>query len=126
MVKKKILIIDDDRDIRLALSARLRAEGYDTAFAQDGVTAVSVGRNEAPDLILLDLGLPAGDGFVLIERFKNIANLAHVPVIVLTARNAAENKQRALKAGAAAFFQKPADNDELLEAIERFSGGARD
>lgn len=117
MDRKKILIIDDDADIRLGLNARLKASGYDTAFAEDGVTALSIARREKPDLILLDIGLPGGDGFVVLKRLKTHTALACTPVIVLTAREAEEYEKRALEGGASAFFQKPADNQELLAGI---------
>jgi DNA-binding response OmpR family regulator len=68
-------------------------------------------------LIILDLGLPVGDGFVVLDRLQNSDTLSGVPVIVLSARDPQSNEQRALKAGAAAFFQKPADNDELMNVI---------
>ena len=113
----KILVVDDDSDIRLGLNVRLRASRYATAFAADGVTAISMACKEQPDLILLDLGLPAGDGFQVLERLKSNTELAHVPVIVLSARDAEGNEKRALKAGAAADLQKPVDDEDLLEAI---------
>ncbi len=79
--------------------------------------AVAVAQKEHPDLIVLDLGLPAGDGFVVLERLQNIDTLAGIPVVVLTARDPQNNEERALKGGAAAFFQKPVDNAELLDVI---------
>jgi DNA-binding response OmpR family regulator len=117
MSKPKILIVDDDPDLRRALRLRLRANNYETVHAQDGYTAVAVARKEQPDLIVLDLGLPAGDGFVVLERLQNIDTMAGVPVVVLTARDPQNNEERALKGGAAAFFQKPVDNAELLDVI---------
>jgi two-component system KDP operon response regulator KdpE len=117
--RNKILIIEDDPDLRRGLNLRLRASNYDTAFAADAVMALSIAKKEAPDLILLDLGLPGGDGFVVLERMKNIASLACTPVIVVSARDPKANEQRALAAGAEAFFQKPVDNDELMKAIQR-------
>ena len=113
----KILVVDDDSDIRLGLKVRLSASGYATVFAADGVTAISTARQERPDLILLDLGLPAGDGFQVLERLKIDAELAQIPVIVLSARDAEGNERRAVKAGAAAYLQKPVDDEDLLEAI---------
>jgi DNA-binding response OmpR family regulator len=74
-------------------------------------------RKSAPSLIILDLGLPVGDGFVVLDRLQNSGALAAIPVIVLSARDPQNNEEKALKAGAAAFFQKPADNDELLNVI---------
>lgn len=122
MERKRILIIDDDADLRVGLNARLRANGYDTAFAADGATAISMARKAQPDLILLDIGLPAGDGFVVLDRLRSNASLACTPVIVLTARDAEATRKRALEAGAVAFFQKPADNAELLDAIGFHAG----
>jgi len=115
----KILIIEDDHDIRSGLNVRLRANDYETAFASDAVMALSIAKKEAPDLILLDLGLPGGDGFLVLERMKNIASLALTPVIVVSARDPKTNEKRALDAGAEAFFQKPVDNKDLMIAIQR-------
>ena len=119
MDRNKILIIEDDLDLRRGLNLRLRASNYDTAFAADAVMALSIAKKEAPDLILLDLGLPGGDGFLVLERMKSIASLACTPVIVLSARDPKANEKRALDAGADAFFQKPVDNEVLLTAIQR-------
>jgi two-component system KDP operon response regulator KdpE len=117
MARNKILVVDDDADLVRALRLRLRANNYEIATASDGYAAIASAQKERPDLILLDLGLPAGDGFVVLERLQNSDALSGVPVIVLSARDPQDNEERALKAGAAAFFQKPADNDELLEVI---------
>jgi len=117
MSSKRILIVDDDRDIRMGLGARLRANDFEVCFAEDGVGAITAARRESPDLVLLDLGLPGGDGYVVLERLRNNTTLSVVPIVVLSARNAEENEKRALEEGAVAYFQKPADNDTLLDAI---------
>ena len=119
MNRNKILIIEDDQDMRRGLNVRLRASEYDTAFASDAVMALSIAKKESPDLILLDLGLPGGDGFLVLERLRNIGLLASTPVIVVSARDPQTNEKRALDAGAEAFFQKPVDNEELMRAIQR-------
>ncbi len=119
MNKPKILIIDDDNNMRVALHRRLKAAGYETAFATDGLTAMNAALKEKPDLVLLDLGLPAGDGFVVMERFQKNTKLSCVPVIVLSGREVRVNKDRALASGACAFFQKPPDNESLMAAIEQ-------
>ncbi len=121
MVGEKILIVDDDQDVRRGLGIRLKASGYSVIFAEDAISATSMARKEAPDLIILDIGLPGGDGFIVMERLLSITPTS-VPVIVLTARDPSTNKERALKAGAKAFFQKPADNDEFLAAIRKALG----
>lgn len=122
MDRKKILIVDDDLDQRRGLNVRLRASNYDTVFAADGLSAISVAQKERPDLIILDLGLPAGDGFTVIERLKAISALSVVPIVVVSARDPQINSDRALKAGADTFLQKPVDNRELLAAIRRALG----
>ncbi len=123
MQRQKILVVDDDPDLVRALRLRLRANNYEVATATDGYSAIASAQKERPALIILDLGLPVGDGFVVLDRLQNNDALAGVPVIVLSARDPQTNEERALKAGAAAFFQKPADNDELLNVI-RVSLGA--
>ena len=122
MSGKKILIIDDDEHLLVGLSAKLKANGYNVVSAMDGVAAVAMTRGESPDLILLDLGLPAGDGFVFLARLRALAPHIATPVIVLSARDPSGNKQRALQAGAVAFLQKPPDNRELLSEIGRALG----
>ena len=117
MDKPKILIVDDDPYLRRALKLRLRANHYDTAYASDGSSAIAVAQKEQPNIIILDLGLPAGDGYVVLEGLHNQDSLASIPVIVLTGWDAKFNEQKSLQAGAKAFFQKPADNNELLGAI---------
>jgi DNA-binding response OmpR family regulator len=117
MERPTILIVDDDPDLRRAMKIRLRANHYDTVQASDGYSAIAMAQQELPSLIILDLGLPAGDGFAVLKRLQDTDALSGIPVIVLTARAPQFNEQRALRAGAAAFFQKPADNHELLDVI---------
>jgi DNA-binding response OmpR family regulator len=117
MTNSKILIVEDDADVRLGLHVLLKAHHYDTMFAGDSVSALSEARKYQPDLILLDLGLPAGDGFVVLERLRANMNLTLIPVIVVSARDVLANKERALKAGAKAYVQKPWNDDELLGLI---------
>jgi DNA-binding response OmpR family regulator len=122
MSGKKILIIDDDPHLLLGLTPRLKASNYNVVTALDAISAIAVARKEAPDLIILDLGLPGGDGFVVLERMKNLADLAEIPVIVLSARDPEDNRRRSLEGGAVAFFQKPPDNHEFLNAIRHALG----
>ena len=117
MPRPKILLVDDDPDLLRALRLRLRANNYEVTTASDGYAAIAAAQKERPALIILDLGLPVGDGFVVLDRLQNSDALAGIPVIVLSARDPQNNEEKALKAGAAAFFQKPADNDELLSVI---------
>jgi DNA-binding response OmpR family regulator len=122
MSNKKILVVEDDADVRLGYNVLLKAHHYDPFFAADSLAAISEARKHQPDLIILDLGLPAGDGFVVLERLRSNTYLGLVPVIVVSARDLRANKERALKAGARAFVHKPWNDDELLAIIGRLLG----
>lgn len=119
MAKPKILIVDDDATMRLVLRARLYAKNYETIFAGDSYQAVSAARKEQPDLVILDIGLPGGDGFIVMERLKAIVALACVPVIIVSAEDPQEAEKWALEAGAKAFLQKPVDAEQLVATIEK-------
>lgn len=122
MAEKKILLVDDDKDVVHALNVRLRSKGYHVAVAGDAISAVSAARKEKPDLIVLDLGLPGGDGFLVMQRLKSLYELALTPVIVVSAREANAAKEQALGAGAAAYFQKPVSTNEFMLAVEQSLG----
>jgi DNA-binding response OmpR family regulator len=79
-------------------------------------------RKSEPDLIILDLGLPAGDGFVLMDRFKKVPSLASVPVIVVSGRDIRENQKKIVQSGVRAYLQKPVDNAMLLAVIRKALG----
>jgi DNA-binding response OmpR family regulator len=122
MSKKTILIVDDDPDQLQGLSIRLKASGYKVAVASDCVQTIGTVRRLHPDLILLDIGLPAGDGYLVMERLRAFQLLSTIPVIVISAKDEAVHRQKALNAGAVAYFQKPADNDELGAAVRAALG----
>ena len=128
--RAKIMVVDDDPDLRQALSLRLQANHFETINVCDGYSAIAMAQKEKPHLIILDLGLPAGDGFTVLKHLQEYPALATIPVIVLTARDPEGNEKRILESGAIAFFQKPADNEELLGVIRaslhagRGSGGS--
>ncbi len=117
MSNKKILVVEDDADVRLGYQVLLKANHYDTCFASDALSAISEARKQQPDMIILDLGLPAGDGFVVMDRLRANLNLAMIPILVVSARDAQTNHQRALDSGARGFISKPWDDDELLLQI---------
>jgi DNA-binding response OmpR family regulator len=115
----KILVVEDDKKLALALSLRLRAKRYDVKVAYDAVGGVMVASKEKPDLVVLDISMPAGGGFTVAERMQNLAATAGIPIIFLTASNDPAHRQRARELGAAAFLEKPYEIEELLEAIKR-------
>ncbi|MGB8006333.1 MAG: response regulator, partial [Terriglobales bacterium] len=100
MQRAKIMVVDDDPDLRQALSLRLRANHFDTINVCDGYSAIAMAQKEKPHLIILDLGLPAGDGFAVLKNLQQYPALASIPVIVLTARDPEGNERRTLESGA--------------------------
>lgn len=118
-MKPKILIVEDDVDMFNALRIRLEANGFDAVPAMSVATSLGMVRIERPDLIILDLGLPDGDGYSMMENLRSIPGASSIPVIVLTARDPEGNQERSYEGGAYDFFQKPVDEDWLLESIKR-------
>jgi two-component system response regulator GlrR len=118
--KRKILIVDDDKDFVRGLALRLKTAGFDVATAPDAIAAVSTARKESPDLILLDYALPGGTGLTVLDRFKSLMVIA--PIIVLSASEILDLPRQATNAGAFAFLRKPVDNSMLLRTIQRALG----
>jgi DNA-binding response OmpR family regulator len=124
IVRKKVLLIEDDPvQVRL-LTIRLKAAGYDVAIASDGVQSVSAVRRERPDVILLDIGLPGGDGYVVLRRLKALVHISAIPIIAVSGRAAETDAERMLAAGADDYFQKPVDVDRLLARMRELLGDA--
>jgi DNA-binding response OmpR family regulator len=117
MAAMKLLVVDDDAQFLTGLCLRLKANGFQVIPVNDGVQAVATARRERPDLILLDLGLPGGDGYVVLERLRAMPALAMTPILVVSGKNWQVHEEKATKAGASGFFEKPVDNDALLGAI---------
>ena len=115
--RQKILVIEDDPVARADLQARLEANGYVVARAADAASALTVVNREHPDLILLDLGLPAGDGCLVLERLRKIEALATIPVLIVTGRSDADTRKRVEAMGVAPVLTKPVDTEVLLAAV---------
>jgi CheY-like chemotaxis protein len=127
---RKILVVDDDLVVLKAFQLKLGAQGFNVLTATDGATAVGVAREVSPDLIVLDINFPPDvgssgmqwDGFNTMQWMQRFRELGEIPVIIITAGDPEEFKQRALAAGAVAFFQKPINHEEFLMAIRRAMG----
>lgn len=118
---KKILIVEDDPIARQVLNARLKSK-YEVFVAGDAMAAFTEARKQRPDLIILDLGLPAGGGFSVLQRVKTIPALAVIPVLVVSGLDQATNEPKALAAGADAYLQKPAADEALLSKVRDLVG----
>jgi two-component system KDP operon response regulator KdpE len=110
----KVLVVDDEPQIRRALSLNLAARGYEIVEATSGEAALTAVAEEHPDIVLLDLGLPGMDGLLVLEALRG---WTEVPVIVLTVRDEERSKVRALEAGADDYVTKPFGMAELVARI---------
>jgi DNA-binding response OmpR family regulator len=116
---KKILIVEDDQKIALALQVRLKANRYAVSVASDAIQGANLGRTVKPDLILLDISMPGGDGFQLAETFHHMLETSGTPIIFITASKSPELLQKVMDLGAVGLFEKPFDTEKLLYSIER-------
>ncbi len=114
-----ILVVEDDAYIRELLGLELRAQGFEAVLARDAVAAISVARKEKPDLVLLDLGLPGGDGFLVMERFKALNAVMHTPIIVVTGEDELAVIDRVVAAGVTAVIKKPFEAGDVVAMIRR-------
>ena len=123
MDKKRILIVEDDPEQSLGLTIRLQASGYDVSSVETVASAVQEAETERPDAILLDLGLPDGDGFQVLEKLQKKESTKYIPVVVLTATGNTENLARSFDSDCVVtFLQKPVSNPELLRSLEIATG----
>jgi CheY-like chemotaxis protein len=99
------------------LSRRLQRKGYDVAIALDGEAGVTMAATERPDLILMDMSLPVLDGWEATRRLKGLPETASIPIIALTARVMAGDRDKALEAGCDDYDAKPIDFERLLEKM---------
>lgn len=117
-MSKKILVIDDEADVRTFLTTLLRKHGYQTVVAEDGITGLQAARRERPDLVTLDLMMPNNSGTDFYRKLVKDRELGGIPIIVVSGT---PGRHLAVK-DPEAVFDKPIDPDEFLEAVERVLG----
>jgi len=115
---KSVLLVDDDNIVLLGTGVRLKSMGYTVFTAKDAVSAVSAVVKNQPDIIVLDVSIPAGDGFLVAERLQKLVGSAATPIIFITASANPNLRERAMKMGASGFLQKPFDATLLADTIE--------
>lgn len=115
---KKVLIIEDEKELVVGLATLLKAQGYAIIAANDSLFGISLAHKEKPDLIILDLGLPAGGGFYVLDNLKQSTETFSIPVLVLTAQTAEGLEEKVKQKGALAYFHKPFDPEALSRRIK--------
>jgi two-component system, cell cycle response regulator DivK len=121
----KILYIEDNEDNIYMVSRRLLRKGYEVVIARDGAEGLAQVASQAPDLILMDLGLPVTDGWEVTRQLRAAPETAAVPIIALSAHAMPEDRERALAAGCNDFIAKPTNFPRLLDRIEALLKGRR-
>ncbi len=114
---KKILIVEDEKELVLGLATLLKSHGYSIVVAYDSLFGISLAHKENPDLIILDLGLPAGGGLYVLESLKNSVETVDIPILILTAQQGGDLEEKAKRIGALAYLHKPFDPELLLNKI---------
>ena len=122
MDRKRILIVDDEEDLRKMLKFRLEAVGYDVAEAGDGQDGLDKARSSKPDLIILDLMLPKIDGFKVCRMLKFDEKYRHIPIVMFTARAQKQDEALGKEMGAEAYITKPFEPEVLLGKIKELLG----
>ena len=117
--KKKILIVDDEKQLLSLVSLHMRMSGYDVLLASDGDEALAIAREKKPDLIILDLMLPKMDGWEVCKRLRTESKIGDIPVIMLTARSETGDKLKGFECGADDYVTKPFSPRELVVRVKR-------
>ena len=117
MSRGKILVVEDDRDIVEMVEYNLKQEGYETIHAYNGEKGIDLAGDEKPDLIILDLMLPAIDGFEVCKTLKQQQSTSRIPIIILSAKSRETDKVVGLELGADDYITKPFSPRELIARI---------
>ena len=120
----RILVVDDDPQIRRVMRVTLTGQGYEVDDARSGEDALETLREERFDLVLLDMNMPRMSGLELLEAMKKDAAMKKIPVVLVTTEESDEQTQRGLEAGAAAYVKKPFKNEELIAVVQRLTSAA--
>lgn len=126
MAQAHIILVEDEPNIALSLGFLLEREGYRVTHVADGADAVFEIQNARPALVILDVMLPSRSGLEILRDLRASAGLPDVPVLMLSAKGQARDKEAALGAGANLYMVKPFANAELVAEVTRLAGGAQD
>jgi CheY-like chemotaxis protein len=116
----RILVVEDQDSIRRMIEALVQARGYDVTAVASGTKAIDVAMTDPPNLVLLDLNLPGQyDGFEVCRRLRSDPATSKIPVVIISALDDQESRNRATEAGATSYYTKPFSPIALLKEIER-------
>ena len=121
-MQRTVLIIEDEKLIIVSTQMVLEAAGFRVESAINGEDGITSARAEKPDLILLDIMMPGIDGWETLTRLKRDADTSTIPVVIFTAREHSRGHQKSAEMGAAGYFRKPFEPDELIELVEKHVG----
>ena len=119
---KKILVVDDEINVLKVIASRLKANNYDVVTASDSIYAIKKAIEEKPDLIILDIKMPAGGGISAFENLRLLDSTMTIPIIFITAHPTEEIKRKVLEMGAEDFVAKPFSPDDLLTKVRKALG----
>ena len=115
----RVLVIDDEPDVRWLLRISLERVGHEVILAEDGLRGVAMAQRQKPDAIVLDLMMPVMDGYGVLDALSKDGRTSSLPVLVLTAKAIPEEEERVTKAGARKFLTKPFDPNDLADELEQ-------
>lgn len=122
---KRVLVIDDDKDIRLVIRMNLEAAGYDVSECGDGFSALEAVRTEHPDVIVCDIMMPGLDGYGVLRYLREQPDTARIPLLFLTAKGGDEDIWEGWQSGADYYLTKPFDPDELIDYLQYIEAQGR-
>ncbi len=114
----RVLVIDDEPDVRWLLRLSLERVGHEVLLAEDGLRGVAMAQRQRPDAIILDLMMPVMDGYGVLDALAKDGRTSEVPVLVLTAKAIPSEEEQVTRAGARRFVTKPFDPDDLARELE--------
>lgn len=124
-MSQRILVIEDQEDLRKLLARMLTLEGFEVLTAANGAAGIALARQQHPDLIFCDLLMPELDGFGVLSAIRGDTRTASIPVVFVTASAGPAERQQGVERGVAAYLTKPFERDEILQTIRRCIGSDR-
>ncbi|MEW9124778.1 MAG: response regulator [Thermotaleaceae bacterium] len=117
---RKILVVEDEKNIVLSLKMLLQKGGYEVIVATDGINALKMAQEQKPDLILLDILLPKLNGYLVCEALKDEMETKHIPIVIISAKTQKEDIDKAFAVGALDYIVKPFTHDQIKNVVNKY------